>query len=166
VVFNENDKFYDVIPGFNATQPGTKNIFIEKSNRKNDSQTEYPGPGMYDISLKDKREGITMGAKPKKKDEPSRAPGPGAYKPSWDEASINYTYDIKMGKAERLPEEKHSDYPGPGFYKPVLPWDKGPVIGTGDRSKTIANETPGPSYYDLPTMVPVIYSVNKPNVVP
>jgi len=162
---NENYAFYNVDDGFNATQPNPRNTFVEKSERKDEFQNKYPGPGMYNVT-QSKIGGITMGEKLGPTAERFRAPGPGAYKPSWDEASINYTHDIKMGKAEKLPDEKHADYPGPGFYKVKCPWDKGPVIGTGERTKFDSSETPGPSYYDVPAMVPVIYSVNKPKIVP
>ena len=160
---NENYKYYDVQKGFDYTTHNIQKPFIETSIRKAEIDNNTPGVGSYSIKPKDNLGGVTMGKKLKSSLENERAPGPGAYKPSWDEAGINYSNDIKFGKADRIPEEKHNEYPGPGFYKPVLPWDKGPAIGTGERMHLNSDETPGPSDYNLPTMVPVIYSVNKPN---
>mmetsp|Transcript_24626 Transcript_24626/g.27298 ORF Transcript_24626/g.27298 Transcript_24626/m.27298 type:complete len:315 (-) Transcript_24626:19-963(-) len=152
---NENDKYYNVKRGFEATMPNSQAAFTEKSVRKGEPITPTPGVGSYDIKLDNKRGGVTMGAKHKPPKDHERAPGPGAYKPSWDEAGVDYTYDIRFGKADRLPEEKYANFPGPGLYKPVLPWDKGPTIGTGERTELVCNNNPGPGDYNLPTMVPV-----------
>lgn len=192
---SQTDKFYEVQRGYEATVANQHNTFMEKSVRKDEMPSNTPGVGSYTL-ITNKIGGVTMGAKLKHSDENSRAPGPGAYKPSWDEAGMNYTHDIKFGKAEKIPDDKHSDYPGPGYYKPILPWDKGPTmgteerlgddknadypgpgyykpvlpwdlgptIGTSQRTKFDSSETPGPPDYNLPTMVPIIYSVNKRKV--
>lgn len=189
----DDSKYYNTVEGYNATVAKAQVAFLDTAVGQKEPITDTPGVGSYTLP-QHRSQGKTIGIKLKPADEQERAPGPGVYKPSWDEASTNYIYDIKFVTQKRIPDEKTADYPGPCQYKPELPWNRGPVIGTGVRDGEKSGETPGPcqykptlpwdkgpvmgtearkdpgsgstpgpSDYFVPTMVPIIQSVNKPS---